>query len=850
MLLSRARFVLLIGLALFPFVEPVHGQELAPPMDPLPPGVLARFGTLRLRQPYNQSSAVFIAFSPDGKFLASRSDDAAVHLWDVPTGRLLHRFADTSAPTALAFAPDSATLAVAVGDRIRRWDIRTGKPLTTWESQAGSLIYGLTFTPDGKRLISGGSDRAVRVWGVAAGKEVRPFGENLEPIVAVAVAGNGTVAAGGQRGTVYLWDAEGKEIRRLPRDGSRLFGLAFAPDGKTLAVGTRKIIRLWGLADGKELHQCGNAVDTDVTSYNNDIALAFSPDGRFLAALGKTLRMLDLDGKDFAITRGRWTVQLPKRPSSMAFSPDGKQLAIAGGGQEIRFLDATTGQASRRADGHQHQITCVAVSPDGRLVASGSRDHSLFLWDIRTGHTRQRLVGHSSALRALAFSADGTRLVSGDASGAVRAWDIAAGKELHVLQAHVDAVAALVLSPDGKLLATGGEGGGMRLFDLPREKVIHDFPLQRKGTTALAFSADGRLLASADGEGAIRLWQTTTGEPATKPKEDEDNDPDMPLKAPQGPAAPLGRVQWLAFTASQKRLIFWSRQGAYGLWDIAEAKPIRRFDGPASNDCTAALSSDGRTIALCTSDHRLSLRETATGQERALLPGHHQRAIGAIAFSLTGRKLVSGGTDTTALVWDVTGRLRNGQLPSLRLTKPQLDAIWTDLAGDDGGKAFQQMWTAVAAADDVLPYFQERLKPVKVEAKHIEKLIAGLDSNQFPVRNRARMELEELAELAESALKAAAGRKPPLEVRQRLENLLAKIARERHSLNPHRLRVLRAIEVLEQIGTLQARRLLEDLADAPPELRLTDEVKREARASLQRLDRVRAQEGRQRSGQE
>ena len=142
------------------------------------------------------------------------------------------------------------------------------------------------------------------------------------------------------------------------------------------------------------------------------------------------------------------------------------------------------------------------------------------------------------------------------------------------------------------------------------------------------------------------------------------------------------------------------------------------------------------------------------------------------------------------------------------LKDKDLDQLWTDLAGEDAVKAHQAIWALVAGANEAIPDLQKRLRPIPLDPKKVEQLITELDAEKFPDREKAREALEELAELAEPLLKKALAAKPALEVRNRLERLLEKVEKERFSLNPHRLRVLRTIEALEQIGSPEARKLL------------------------------------------
>ncbi len=805
------------------------------PANALPAGALARLGTSRFRQPYQRSPAVFVILSGDGKTLASRSDDRTVRLWDAVSGQLLKQIDEAEALTAFAFSADGKTLATASSGTVRLYEVADAKPLRQWLAHEAS-VASLCFTPDGKGLVTGSPDQSVILWDPATGKETRKLGADLDAIASVTVSSDGkTIAAGGRRSTVWLWDAaSGKELRPLTGDGSRLFAIAFAPDGKTLALGARTTTRLFDVAEGKELRQFGHALTDEVTSHNNDETLAFSADGSRLVTGGKSIRVWETEtGKQVcAGGEGR------KRVTSVAFSADGKAVIAGGGDQEIRFWDAATGKRTRAGDGHQDRVQCVAFAPDGKSVVTGGADRNLFLWDSTTGKVNRPLTGHEAGITAVTFSPDGKRVASADAAGMLRVWDAATGKEENLIQAHSSGVNGLAFSPNGKALASAGRDGKLRLYEIAKEREIHEFPVHANGVTALAFSADGNLLASATGTGQLRVWKMRFGDEILV---DAPMD-DLPLIdrgfRPAAPPQAGDPLLLLAFTPDGKELVSWLESGAIVAWEVATRKQKAKFDGPAAQGSQAAFSPDRKLLATRDNNNRVLLRETATGQERLVLPGHPGHDfIYALAYSPDGRRVASVAEDGLTLIWDVTGHVRDGKLQALKPTAKELENLWRDLASASGAAPHKALWTLVAGAAVALPFLEEKLKPVPVDPKHIDKLIADLDSDQFAARQRSVTALEELAEIAEKPLQQALKNKPPLEVRQRIEKLLAKVEKERFALNPHRLRILRLTEALEQIGTDEASKVLEILAAGPPELRLTDAVKHEARACLERLGR-------------
>jgi hypothetical protein len=205
--------------------------------------------------------------------------------------------------------------------------------------------------------------------------------------------------------------------------------------------------------------------------------------------------------------------------------------------------------------------------------------------------------------------------------------------------------------------------------------------------------------------------------------------------------------------------------------------------------------------------------------------------VSSILFSPSGRLLATASTDGTALVWDAVALLRRGRTAPARLSGDELAALWQDLAGADAAKAYRAIGRLATAPAEAVPWLRDHLRPVPavaVDAKRLDRLLAELDSDDFAVRGRATREIEAFGELAQPALERVLAGTPSAEVRARVEELAERCAPAR---SPERLRGLRAIEVLEQVGTAEARAVLVALAKGAPEARLT----REAKAALERL---------------
>ena len=291
-----------------------------------------------------------------------------------------------------------------------------------------------------------------------------------------------------------------------------------------------------------------------------------------------------------------------------------------------------------------------------------------------------------------------------------------------------------------------------------------------------------------------------------------------------GKVGPVFRDGWdLGYAANLspngKWIAYGCQTGGRGnllLLDVATGQVIRQLDNLSTNVHVIAFSPDSRVLAWA-GEATIHLLEMATGNGRHFLTGHRGCVL-TLCFSADGKTLVSGSSDTTALVWDLTGRLRNEGAWGKPLPRTRLDACWTALASEDAAIAYQAVRKLAASPTQTIPYLRERLRPAgPLDEKRLASLIADLDNPLFAIREKAVKDLEQLGELAIPACRKALEGKPSLDVCRRLECLIEKQSQQWHNPTGHNLRTVRIVEVLEQAGTQQAQHLLQDLAQGTPE---------------------------------
>jgi WD40 repeat protein len=530
-----------------------------------------------------------VAFAPSGKTLATAG--GSLRLWDVERGAAVGP--PLGEANVLAWSPDGKLLAGGGSDKVvRLWDAATSKPIAALEGHRAEIL-ALAFSPDGKRLLSASGDFTARVWDIEKQTTVATLQGHAAAINAVAYAADGkTLATASNDGTARLWGVTGYRPLATLAHQEPVVRVTFSPGGQTLITGGEKgTIRLWNTAAGTPRKQLAGHTDA-VTG------LVILPDGSGLVSgsADQSIRF--------------WKAAPPALPAlamlpahgpealSVAFSPDGKWLITGGADKTVAIRDPASGSIRRVLRGHTNRVTKTAVSPDSKLIASVSGDGTVRVWSIQRGEQDAMYnAWHEkfAAGRSVAFSSDGRFLASGADDGAIKLWSVTEQKEVRVLEEQSLPITCLAFSKDGAVLisSTGDwrnnqQPGELRLWDVASGQESARLTGHASEIKCIAVDPTGTLLASTAARNEVKLWNLT----------DRSELKTIRLDSLSGS---------LAFSPDGKRLAMGHYNGSITLWDVPGMALVQRYAGHTKGIPGIAFHPDGKLLATTSTDAKLGL---------------------------------------------------------------------------------------------------------------------------------------------------------------------------------------------------------------------------------------------------
>jgi WD40 repeat protein/transcriptional regulator with XRE-family HTH domain len=570
-----------------------------------------------------------VAFSPNGKLLATGDTNGEIRLYEVANSQqLMTCKGHTGWIWSVTFSSDDQVLASGSNDQtIKLWDTSTGQCLKTLEGHSGG-VRSVTFSPGGQVIASGSDDQTVKLWNISTGKCLKTLQEFGCNVWSVAFSPKDyMLATGNDDYTVRLWDINSSScIHTLEGHTQRVYSVAFSPDGNTLASGSHdQTVKLWDTTSGKCIKTLQG--HTDLVH-----SVTFSVDGSALVSCGEeqTVRVWDfVTGQCLKTLEGHRS-----RIWSLAICINGSTCASSSDDQTVKLWDINTGRCIKTLRSFNNGIWSVVVSPDGKIIASGSYDQTVTLWDVTTGKCLKTLRGHTNRVTSVTFSADSQILASGSEDQTLRLWDFNTGKCLKVLRGHTNRVTSVTFSADSQILASGSDDQTVMVWDIGTGQCLNTLREHGGRTWSVTFSPNNNTLASGSHDRTVKLWDVRTG---------------RCLHTLQG------HTEWVwavGFSSDGGMLASGSEDQTIKIWDVSTGKCLRTLQDHTNTVYSVAFSSDNRILASGSGDQTVKLWDVNTGRCLKTLLGH-TRWVWSVTFSSDDQTVVSCSEDETIKIWDV-----------------------------------------------------------------------------------------------------------------------------------------------------------------------------------------------------
>jgi len=524
-----------------------------------------------------------VALSPDGRFVATTSEDKTAALFDSRDGTRIETFSSGNETSkCIVFSPDGTLLASeAPGHAIRLWNTVT-RTSTLIKGHLGHITR-FCFSPDGRWLATASHDDNAIVWDTTDGRRVATMGGHDANVTDLAFSPDGKelATASSDRTIRRWWAGTGELSRTLKGHLNRIESIAWSADGRTILSGARDgSALLWdgGPADGPGVMR-GHDADVD--------GLAFLPDGPRMLSWSRdgVSRLWDADTATLIHRFG------PRRQAvrSATVSPDGSLVAVGGDDSLVILHDTSDGSTRQTLCGHARQVVSLDFSPTGGLVASGSTDGEGRLWDSATGTLRKTLPGHSSGVVTIRFSPDGRHVATLEKDGKAWLWEVDGVADPMLLDSATEPVRSIAFSPDGALLALGCEGGSTCLVDPRSGAPAGSLQAGRNTVTQLAFDPTSKRLVTVTPSGGCHLWGVAERAHLCRLAEH------------------LTAVQAIRFSPDGTRIATGGSDRTVRLWEADTGTPLLTLRGHRGAVLGLAFSTDGQDLASASADGTVRL---------------------------------------------------------------------------------------------------------------------------------------------------------------------------------------------------------------------------------------------------
>lgn len=569
-----------------------------------------------------------ITFSPDGKIIATASQDNTVKLWGLNGKEIATLEEHTDLVSSVRFSPNGKIIATASHDETVKLWTNEGKLINTITGY-NTKVNSLTFSPNGNMIATGDGQGNIKIWNLE-GKLIRTFSGHEQPILNITFSpDSNTIASASQDKTVKLWNLDGVLLQTFAGDNAHkdwVWSVNFSPDGQKIATASRdEKVKIWDLE--------GNLLNTLDSHQNSVTNVIFSPDGQKIATASadKTVKIWSASGKEIQTLKGHedWIW-------SLSFSPDGNMLATASKDGKAKLWQIKN-KKYQIHQAHKEAIFSLSFSRDGNIYATASKDNTVKLWQ-RTGKLINTFQWDNKKFTHVSFSPNQPIIAAATSDGNVVLWNLQ-GEKIQTFSGHNGKwIWQVSFSPDGNIIATAGHDGTVEIRKLNGE-LIQSIPAHKKGqdedgegVNSVVFSPDGQIIASAGWDKKVKLW-TTEGKLIKTLDKHKDG------------------VHSVSFSPDGQMIATASEDKTVRLWTI-KGELIREIKAHKSGVFRVRFSPDSKTIATASLDNTVKLWNLE-GKELKTYQAHDD-SVWSLDFSSDGNTLASADNSGNLILWNLS----------------------------------------------------------------------------------------------------------------------------------------------------------------------------------------------------
>jgi WD40 repeat protein/serine/threonine protein kinase len=597
----------------------------------------------------SQQAFTTVAYSPDGRMLATGTLTGTGQLWNAQTGELRTTFTGhTNEVWAAVFSPTGDSLLLAsVDGAARLWDLATEKERFTLRGHTAG-IRGATFSPDGRLIATAGLDHVAKIWDAATGKELLSLHGHTDGVKSVNFSADSKrIVTGGLDGIARVWDAAtGTEQLRLEGHTSRVTNAIFSADGRQILTASGDATaRLWDSTTG--------SIMLTLNGHTDGVADAtFSRDGERILTASRdgTVRLWDRQsGKEvFHMTAH------PAQVSSAAFNSDGQRLLTSGFDGKARVWDVSTRTELMAVGDDYFPLLAAAYSKNARYIATADIGRSIKIWDVSSKKVTLTITNTNTVAVGLAFDPEGDDIAVPDGN-VVKIWNIRTGEQRLQLKGHNDTVQRVAYSSFGSLIVSASVDNTAIIWDVDTGEIVHVLRGHTGWVNSANFSPDGAHIVTGSSDRTVRIWETSTGRGVMTLGDELGEDEETEITAAE--YSPDGTM---IMSAGYDRVA--------RVWNAKTGALLRTLVGHTNTVIAAEFSPDSNTLVTASFDGTARIWSVEAIPQIANLVGHTQGLFTA-SYSRDGSAIVTSSDDSTVAVWDAqTGKQLDRFLQNAPLT--------------------------------------------------------------------------------------------------------------------------------------------------------------------------------------